>query len=68
MDACGSWGYVLGNFLCCLDAERSNVALRVSMEVRSDAFGPSLSLFDSLARRTLMGWIWQETTVWLRSC
>jgi hypothetical protein len=45
----------LGSFLCSVVAGRSNVALRVSREVRRAVLGHALSPFGSLAMRTFVG-------------
>ena len=44
-----------GSFMCSVVAGRSNVALRVSMAVRSVVFGPGLSPLGSLASMALLG-------------
>lgn len=47
----------LGSSQCSVWAGRSRMARRVSMEVRRAVLGPGLSLFGSLAKMTLVGWI-----------
>ena len=48
-----------GRFLC---SERSKVALRVSMVVRSVVFDPILYPLGSLASMTLVGEMWYEAS------
>ena len=38
------------------------MARRVSMEVRRAVLGPGLSPFGSLAKMTLVGWVWRTTS------
>ena len=45
----------LSSFLCSVEARRSRVARRVSMEVRSADLDPVLFPFESLASMTLVG-------------
>jgi hypothetical protein len=45
----------LGSFMCSVVVGRSNVALRVSREVRRAVLGPVLSPFGSLAMSTFVG-------------
>ena len=47
----------LGSILCSVEAGKSRVARRVSIEVRSVDLGPSLFPLGSLACMTLVGWM-----------
>ncbi len=48
-----------GSFLNSVDAGRRRVALSVSMEVRREVLGPSLSPFGKMAMITLVGWMYR---------
>ncbi len=48
----------LESFRCSVEAGRSRMALRVSNEVRIEIMGPRLSALGSLAKMTLVGWMW----------
>jgi hypothetical protein len=52
----------LGGFLCSVEAGRSKVARRVTMEVRKVVLGPVLSPLGSLAIMALVDWIWRVTS------
>ena len=47
----------LGSFLCSVEAGRSRMARRLSVEVRSADSDPGLIPFESLASMTLVGWM-----------
>ena len=51
-----------GSFLCSVVVGRSKVDLRVSMDVRSDVFGPGLSPLGRLASMMFVGEMWYEAS------